>query len=126
MIAFGRSAGCRFAALAAVGLVLAVASGCGSGVKERVIPVKQETPITQVKNLLAGYAAGEPVGSEIIGFPSLRDAVVAEDPEIGGILAEGLTEIEKIFRQPRRVPKAAEAVLARVAAAAAEQAGEQP
>ena len=124
MIGSGRSARCPSAALAAVGLVLAAASGCGSGVKERVIPVKQETPIVQVKNLLAGYAAGEPVGSEIIGFPSLREAVVAEDQDIGGILAEGLTEIEKIFRQQRRVPKAAKAILARLAAEPDEQTAE--
>lgn len=101
-------------------LLLGLAVGCGSGVRERVIPVKQETPITQVKNLLQGYVAGEPVGSEIIGFPSLRDAVVAENPAVGGILAEGLTRIEKVFWQPRRVAKISEETLAEVDAAADE------
>ena len=105
-------------------MVLTVAPGCGVGVQERVIPVKQETPITQVKNLLRGYTDGEPVGSEIIGFPSLREAVVAEDPEAGRILAEGLTEIEKIFRSPRKVPKVAQAILDRLEAAATPAAGE--
>ena len=101
-------------------LLLGLVAGCGSGVRERVIPVKQETPITQVKNLLQGYAAGEPVGSEIIGFPSLRDAVVAENPAVGGILAEGLTRIEKVFQQSRRVAKISEEILAEVDAAADE------
>ena len=133
---FRRQAGCpatngaatlmsfRAATLAAIAIVLTVAPGCGSGVQERVIPVKQETPITQVKNLLRGYTNGEPVGSEIIGFPSLREAVVAEDPEAGRILAEGLTEIEKIFRSPRKVPKVAQAILDRLDRAATPAAGE--
>ncbi len=101
-------------------LLLGATVGCGSGVRERVIPVKQETPITQVKNLLEGYTAGESVGSEIIGFPSLRDAVIAENPEVGGILAEGLTRIEKVFRQPRRVAEVAKEILAEVNTAADE------
>lgn len=87
--------------------------GCGrSGVRERVIPVKQETAIQHVMGLLEGYANGEPMGSEIIGFPSLREAVVAEDPNVGAILARGLTELEAMMRRPGKVQGAAKKILA--------------
>lgn len=87
--------------------------GCGrSGIRERVIPVKQDTAIQHVMRLLDGYANGEPMGSEIIGFPSLRDAVVAEDPDVGAILARGLSELESMMRRPGKVQGAAKKILA--------------
>lgn len=76
-------------------LILGVGCG-GGGVKPRDIEVKPSNdPLVPARAALNRYASGEPLGSEVTGFPSLVDNVRKVDPGRADILEKGLAEIQK-------------------------------
>jgi hypothetical protein len=104
-------AGRRLALATLAGLACA---GCGSGdvVREVRIPVRQPvTAIQRCREYLEGYARGEPVGSEVIGFQQLADEAAREDAEIGAAIARGMREIEASMKRPKEVAAKARAIL---------------
>ena len=109
----GRGTGFRNAWAA---LVIAIAcAGCGPGnvVKEVRIPVRRQAgAIERCREYLEGYARGEPVGSEVIGFTQLAEEATKEDPELGGRIARGLREIEASLKQPQKAAAKAKEILA--------------
>lgn len=79
--------------LVAAGLLPA---GCGSSLKEEEIPVKAANdPLFEPRSILKRYAEGQPLGSEVEGFPALVENVRKVDPERADILKKGLDEIVK-------------------------------
>jgi hypothetical protein len=89
-------------------------AGCGPGdvVKEVRIPVRQQaTTIQRCREYLEGYARGEPVGSEVIGFQQLIEEATREDAAVGELLGRGLREIEASLKRPQEVAVKAKAIL---------------
>lgn len=103
-------------ALRSAGFAVLFVAGCSQEgvVKERTIPVKQVSPIDKVKQLLEGYAKGEPVGSEIIGFGQMVEEAKKEDAAKGEIIAKGLKEIEGMMNRQSEVPAKAKEILAKL------------
>jgi len=111
----GRVRGTRSGNAWAVLAVAIASTGCGPGdvVKEVRIPVRRQAgAIERCREYLQGYARGEPVGSEVIGFTQLADEATKEDPELGGRIARGLREIEASLKQPQTVAAKAKEILA--------------
>jgi len=106
-----RAAGCLERSWVLAVAVLLV--GCGTGaVREIRIPVRQQaTAIDRCREYLEAYARGEPVGSEVIGFPQLIEDAVRENAELGEMLGRGLRDIEASMARPRDVAVKARAVL---------------
>lgn len=83
---------CLFVALVAA----LFAAGCGSSVKEEVIEVKPSNdPLFQARATLQRYANGQPLSSEVTGFPAMVAEVRKSDPDRAEILEKGLDEIQK-------------------------------
>lgn len=103
-------------ALLSAGLTGLALAGCSQegAVKERSIPVKQVSAVDKVKQLLEGYAKGQPVGSEIIGFNEMAEEAKKEDAAKGEIVAKGLKEIEGLMNRPSEVPAKAKEILAKL------------
>ncbi len=78
------------------GLALAVtAAGCG-GVREEAIQVNAANdPLHEPRSILARYAAGQALGSEVTAFPHLVAQVRKTDPARADVLEKGLADIQK-------------------------------
>jgi hypothetical protein len=111
---------------ALAGFLVIVCAGCSPGnvVKEVRIPVRERVgAIERCRQYLEGYARGEPVGSEVIGFTQLIDEATQEDAEVGAALGRGLREIEATLKQPQNVTAKAKAILESLPASPAAPAG---
>ena len=62
--------------------------------------------------MFEGYAAGNPVGSEFMGFELLREELRFKKADPTGVLCEALTQIEKSMRSPAEVKAIAQRTLA--------------
>ncbi len=93
-------------------LISFVGTGCSNGYKEKVIPAKEFTPVERARKLLEGYAAGNPVGSEFMGFELLREELKMRNSDPSGVIGEALTQIEKSMRSPAEVKAIAQRTLA--------------
>jgi hypothetical protein len=84
---------CLFAGLLLTGGVV----GCGGGgVPEQDIEVKASNdPLHQPRQILERYAEGQPLGSEVTGFPAMVAEVRKTDPQRADVLEKGLEEIQK-------------------------------
>jgi hypothetical protein len=89
----------------------AVGTGCSTGYKEKVIPAKEFTPQDRARTMLEGYAAGNPVGSEFMGFELLREELQVKKADPTGVLSEAFTQIEKSMRNPAEVKAIAKRTL---------------
>lgn len=101
-------------------IVASACVGCGSGdvVKEVRIPVRQQvTAIQRCREYLEGYARGEPVGSEVIGFGQLIEDAERENAELGATIGRGLRDIESSMKRPQDVAAKARAILEALPAA---------
>lgn len=111
-----RSATTRTGALSLGILIVAVSAamgtGCSTGYKEKVIPAKEFSPQERARTMLEGYAAGNPVGSEFMGFELLREELRVKKADPTGVLCEALTQIEKSMRSPAEVKAIAQRTLA--------------
>jgi hypothetical protein len=94
--------------------------GCGRGYKEKVIAAKEFTPLERAVKMLEGYAAGEPVGSEFMGFELLREELRSHNADPGGVLDNAFGEIEKSMRRPAEVKAIAQRTLAELTKADAQ------
>jgi hypothetical protein len=90
----------------------ALGTGCSTGYKEKVIPAKEFTPLERARKMLEGYAAGNPVGSEFMGFELLREEMRVKKADPTGVLSEAFTQIEKSMRNPAEVKAIAKRTLA--------------
>jgi hypothetical protein len=61
--------------------------------------------------MLEGYAAGNPVGSEFMGFELLREELQVKKADPSGVLSEAFTQIEKSMRNPAEVKAIAKRTL---------------
>jgi len=95
-----------------VAIVVMMGTGCSQGYKEKVIPAKEFTPLERARKMLEGYAAGNPVGSEFMGFELLREELRLKNADPSGILGEAFTQIEKSMRRPAEVKAIAQQTLA--------------
>jgi hypothetical protein len=80
------------------GLVAAaLLAGCNSGgVQEKVIVIeKKGDSLTPARTVLKRYADGQPMASEVTGFPKMIEDVRAAAPEKADVLEKGLKEIER-------------------------------
>ncbi len=99
---------------------VACVMGCGRGYKEKVIAAKEFTPLERAVKMLEGYAAGEPVGSEFMGFELLREELRSHNADPGGVLDNAFGEIEKSMRRPAEVKAIAQRTLAELTKADAQ------
>jgi len=112
-----------------VALVLLVVSvlGCGQKRPPEVYPAAaSRDAIQRSRDILALYAAGQPVGSESIGFPVMVDDVRKIDVGVADLLERGFAEITS---RPAAAQATAERLLEQIpdsAAAAAAAAGLGP
>jgi hypothetical protein len=93
------------------------AAGCGlQGVKEHSVPVSKKEPvgIEMAKQLLEGYAKGQPVGSEFMRFATIGEDAKKQDPSKGEIVDRGLKEIEGLMNKPSAIPNKAKEILAQL------------
>lgn len=95
-----------------VAVSVACVMGCGRGYKEKVIAAKEFTPLERAIKMLEGYAAGEPVGSEFMGFELLKEELRAHNADPGGVLDNAFGQIEKSMRRPAEVKAIAKRTLA--------------
>ena len=95
-----------------VAVMAAMGTGCSTGYKEKVIPAKEFSPQDRARTMLEGYAAGNPVGSEFMGFELLREELRFKKADPTGVLCEALTQIEKSMRNPAEVKAIAQRTLA--------------
>ncbi len=91
---------------------MTIGTGCSQGYKEKVIPAKEFTPLERARKMLEGYAAGNPVGSEFMGFELLREELRSKNADPNGVLCEAFTQIEKSMRSPAEVKAIAQRTLA--------------
>lgn len=97
-------------ALVAIGCISA---GCGKSQvpQERVIQIRQASPVEEVRSYLEGYAQGQPVGSERELFPQFVDAVRKVDANLAGTVETRLAEIQA---NPSQAASLAKKLLARL------------
>ena len=77
---------------------LVFCGGCGTGgAKDRLLPFKPD-PLGEARGLISGYAAGQPVGSEVEGFADLVAGVAEAAPEKAVRLKEFLDAVSKSGR----------------------------
>ena len=98
-----------------------IGTGCSTGYKEKVIPAKEFSPQERARRMFEGYAAGNPVGSEFMGFELLREELRRKKADPTGIISEALTQIEKAMRSPAEVKAIAQRTLAALNTPAAPQ-----
>ena len=91
-----------------------VVTGCGpSGrVQEETIEIKAD-PLKQARNLLEGYAKGQPLGSEVTSYDYTVAEVRKVDQKRADILEKGLAELKQT-KGPATATKARE-LLAKIA-----------
>jgi hypothetical protein len=78
--------------------------GCGRGYKEKVIAAKEFTPLERAVKMLEGYAAGEPVGSEFMGFELLREELRSHNADPTGDRARGAVITRAAGHRPQSRP----------------------
>ena len=93
---------------------MTMGTGCSQGYKEKVIPAKEFTPLERARKMLEGYAAGNPVGSDFMGFELLREELRLKNADPSGSLGEAFTQIEKSMRSPAEVKAIAQRTLAEI------------
>jgi hypothetical protein len=94
-----------------VAMITTTGTGCSNGYKEKVIPAKEFSPQDRARQMLEGYAAGNPVGSEFMGFELLREELQVKKADPSGVLSEAFTQIEKSMRNPAEVKAIAKRTL---------------
>jgi hypothetical protein len=97
---------------------IAATTGCGSGYREKVVVVKEVAAVERARQMLERYAAGQPVGSDFMGFPSLREELEKTSPEQAAAIGEALAAIEKAMLRPAEVKAIAKRALADLGTAA--------
>ena len=73
-------------------VIALTAAACSPTVKDEVLPFVPD-PIGEAKALLTNYAAGQPVGSESVGFDDLVERVKQVDQEKAAELKGYLGEV---------------------------------
>ena len=87
-------------------------AGCSSGYREKVIVAKEVAAVERARQMLEQYAAGQPVGSDFMGFPSLKEELEKTSPQQAAALGEAFAAIEKAMLRPAEVKKIATRALA--------------
>jgi hypothetical protein len=83
----------RIPAALAAALVLTI-SGCGGAVREQRIEIRAANdPLFEPRSILARYADGQPLGSEVESFPAMVQHVRSVDPQRADLLEQGLQEL---------------------------------
>ena len=84
-----------------------VTSGCGRSrvPQERVIHIRQADPAAQVRSYLEGYVQGQRVGSERELFSQFVSEIRLADPDLAGVVEQGLAEIQAAPGQAGRIAK---------------------
>jgi hypothetical protein len=83
-------------ALLGLAVMLMALAGCVGSVKEETIEVKAANdPLHEPRLILERYAAGQPLGSEVMSYPNLVANVRKVDPPRADILEKGLADIQK-------------------------------
>jgi len=72
-----------------------VGAGCRSGKVEDIEVKPSNDPLQPARVALQRYVNGEPMGSEVTGFPAMVENVRKVDPQRADILEKGLAEIQK-------------------------------
>lgn len=98
-------------ALLSVTLIGPTVMGCRQGYKQKVVAAREFTPLERARKILEGYASGEAVGSEFMGFELLREELRATNSDPGGILGDAFSQIEKSMRSPAAVKAIAQRTL---------------
>jgi hypothetical protein len=104
-----------------VAAIVTTGTGCSTGYKEKVIPAKEFSPQERARTMLEGYAAGNPVGSEFMGFELLREEMRVKNSDPTGVLSEAFTQIEKAMSNPAEVKAIAKRTIATLDTPAATQ-----
>jgi hypothetical protein len=91
---------------------IATTTGCSSGYREKVIVAKEVPAVERARQMLERYAAGQPVGSDFMGFPSLKEELEKTSPQQAAALGEAFAAIEKAMLRPAEVKKIATRALA--------------
>lgn len=82
--------------IVALALAAVMASGCSKRATDRVMPFERKPDaIADAKSLLQAYAAGQPVGSESMGFDELVGKVAAADAAKGKKFKDFIGEVKK-------------------------------
>lgn len=82
--------------LVVVALAALAVAGCSKRATDRVMPFERKPdPIADAKSLLQAYAAGQPVGSESMGFEELVGKVEAADAAKGKKFKDFIGEVKK-------------------------------
>jgi hypothetical protein len=102
--------GIAFVGIAFVGII--ATTGCSSGYRENVIVAKEVPAVERARQMLERYAAGQPVGSDFMGFPSLKEELEKTSPQQAATLGEAFAAIEKAMLRPAEVKKIATRALA--------------
>lgn len=76
------------------------------------MPVTELGGLERAKQLLAAYARGEPVGSEVVGFDQIAEDAKRQDPRRGEIVERGLREIGGLMSRPGAIRDKAREILA--------------
>ena len=73
-----------------------MASGCSKRATDRVMPFERKTDaVADAKALLTAYAAGQSVGSEVMGFDDLIAKVEAADAAKGKKFKDFIGDVKK-------------------------------
>ena len=106
----GSLVGSLVVGIAFVGII--ATTGCSSGYREKVVVAKEVAAVERARQLLERYAAGQPVGSDFMGFPSLKEELEKTSPQQAATLGEAFAAIEKAMLRPAEVKKIATRALA--------------
>jgi len=109
----------RGTALKGVLLALIMSTACSPPDRGKVVAAKEFTPLERARQMLEGYAVGDRVGSEFMGFHLLQEELVAKNPAQAELVGAALAAIEKSMLQPAEVKAIAQRTLAELDAQAA-------
>ncbi|MEI7781075.1 MAG: hypothetical protein WCJ18_04015 [Planctomycetota bacterium] len=93
-------------------LTLVMSTACSPRYRETVVAAKEFPPLARARQMLEGYAAGDCVGSEFMGFNLLVEELLRENPAQAEAIGAALAEIEKSMLQPAEVQAIARRTLA--------------
>jgi hypothetical protein len=63
--------------------------------EERTYEIREISPLDQARQLLEGYAGGQPLGSEVDSYPDLVSRLREVDPAKADVLEQGLEELSQ-------------------------------